>query len=814
MADMTSDKPERYDPAKIEGAIQERWEKTDIYKTREEGEGEKYYALVEFPYPSGDGLHVGHVRSYTAMDAVARKRRMQGYKVLFPMGWDAFGLPTENFAIKTGIHPAIVTKNNTDTYRRQMKSIGFSFDWSREINSTDPKFYRWTQWMFIKFFEAGLAYKAKAFINWCPKDQVGLANEEVVNGACERCGTLVVQREKEQWMIRITAYADKLLNGLKDTDFLPEIKRQQENWIGRKEGIEITYPIEGSDETVTIFTTRPDTNFGATFVALTPGNPLAEKIATPEQAAAVAAYAADALAKKTDTRAAPTTEKTGVFTGAYAINHLTGRKMPIYVSDFVLDGVGTGALVGVPGHDMRDFEFAQKFNLEIIRVVVGADGDTSEITNPSQVQEESGIMVNSGFLDGKDIHEATSLIMDHIESKGWGTRTVSYHLRDWVFSRQRYWGEPIPMIHCEVCGWVPVPDDQLPVTLPDVEKYEPGKDGESPLASIDSWINVPCPKCGAPAKRETDVMPQWAGSSWYFLRYIDPNNDEVFASPEKLMKWMPVDWYNGGMEHVTLHLLYSRFWNQFLYDQGLVPVAEPYVRRTAQGTVLGPDGKKMSKSKGNVINPDSVIASHGADTLRSYEMFMGPFNQAIPWDPKSIEGVYRFLARVYTIAEEKQIASTVENAELVHAAKKAARKVSDDIETMSFNTAISALMVFSNEAAKAEAIPQEAWNIFTRSLAPFAPHLAEHLWDKLGMETSVHLAVWPEISDAEIATDTVAVTVQVSGRTRDTLQVSPTASQGEVETLARASARVQAFLGTENPKRIVYVPGRIINFVL
>ena len=806
--------PARYDPAAIEGKWQRAWEEQGIYAARDESGKPKYYALLEFPYPSGDGLHVGHLRPYTGMDVVARKRRMQGYEVLFPMGWDAFGLPAENYAIKTGVHPAITTRKNIANFKRQMQAAAFSFDWSREVDTTDPAYYRWTQWIFLRFLEHGLAYKARSTINWCPKDKIGLANEEVVGGACERCGTPVVQKEKEQWMLRITAYADKLLAGLAGVDYLPRIKAQQEHWIGRKEGIEITYPIEGRDETVTVFTTRPDTNFGATFVALSPGNPLAAAIATPEQAGAVAAYVAAARAKKADARLAPSTEKTGVFTGAYAINHLTGRRMPVWVSDFVLDGVGTGALVGVPGHDVRDFEFAQAFGIDIVRVVVGEDGDEGPVTRVGQVQEEAGSMVNSGFLDGKDIHAATELMMDHIEEQGWGKRTVAYHLQDWVFSRQRYWGEPIPVISCGACGFVPVPDDQLPVELPPVEEYQPRDDGESPLASVEEWVNVPCPRCGGPAKRETDVMPGWAGSSWYFLRYTDPRNDQVFAAPDKLARWMPVDWYNGGMEHVTLHLLYSRFWHLFMHDLGLVPMSEPYRKRTAHGMIIAPDGRKMSKSLGNVINPDDVIAEYGADTLRTYEMFIGPFDQTTPWNPRSIEGVYRFLSRVHAIAEAGKVSATAQDDALLRAAKRAARKVGDDIETMAFNTAVSALMIFLNEAAKAEAVPQEAWESFLKALAPFAPHLAEELWTRLGREGSIHRAPWPEISEGEVAAETATVAVQVSGKTRGSVTVPAGASQAEVEAAARADARIGALLGAGEPARVIYVPGRIINFVV
>jgi len=800
-----------YEFSSTEPLMRELWEAEGLHVADDRSAKPKYYALFEFPYPSGDGLHVGHLRPYTGMDAIARKRRMQGFEVLFPVGWDAFGLPAENYAIKTGIHPSIVTRQNIANFTRQMKAMGYSFDWDREIDTTDPAYYRWTQWMFIRLFEAGLAYKGTQTINWCPKDRIGLANEEVIGGLCERCGTEVVQKEKAQWIIRITAYADKLLEGLKDLDFLPEIRKQQEHWIGRKEGMEITYAIEGSDEAVTVFTTRPETNFGATFVALAPGNPLALRIAAEGQQAEVGAYVAAMAGKKADARQAPTREKTGVFTGAYARNPLNGERMPIWVSDFVLDGVGTGAVVGVPGHDLRDFEFAQAFGLKVIRVVVGSDGDESPITSAEQVQEEEGRLVNSGFLDGKDIHAGTGTMMDRLEREGWGTRAVSYHLRDWIFSRQRYWGEPIPMIECGSCGWVPVPDDQLPVELPQVERYEPRDDGESPLASIDAWTAADCPKCDGAGRRETDTMPNWAGSSWYFLRYADPDNDQAFASPEKLERWMPVDWYNGGMEHVTLHLLYARFWNLFLHDQGLVPVAEPFRKRTAHGMILAEDGSKMSKSKGNVVNPDAVVQRYGADALRVYECFIGPFDQATTWDPNGLEGTSRFLARAYALSEK---VGEAEDAALLRAAKRAARKVGDDIETMSFNTAVAALMIFVNEATKAESLPREAWELFLKALAPFAPHLADERWRALGNAGSVHQAPWPEIADDEIGTETVRLAVQVGGRTRADVEVAADASQGEAERVARGDAQVARFLEGKEVARVVYVPGRIINFVL
>lgn len=786
------EKPERYDPAAFETRWQQEWERSGVYEAKEVAGKEKFYGLVEFPYPSGDGLHVGHVRSYTAMDTIARKRRMQGYSVIFPMGWDAFGLPTENFAIKTGIHPAIVTKKNTDTFRAQLKRVGFSFDWTREVNTTDPAFYKWTQWMFIRMFEAGLAYKGKAYINWCPVDRVGLANEEVVGGACERCGALVVQVEKEQWMVRITAYAEQLLEGLKDTDFLPEIKAQQENWIGRSAGAEIGFPIEGGR--IDVFTTRPDTLFGVTYLVLAPEHPLVkERMDSFANRDAVAAYVAQA-GMKTERERAIEAGKTGVrLEGLVAKHPVTGSELPVWIADYVLSGYGTGAIMAVPAHDERDAAFAAEHGLPVIEVV-----------------NEEGTLVNSGAFDGRSAADAK----EEIAKAAGGTMRVQYKLRDWVFSRQRYWGEPVPMIRCAAgCGtdgWVPVPEDQLPVVLPEVTEFRPGENGESPLASIADWVDTTCPSCGGAAKRETDVMPQWAGSSWYFLRYVDPNNDEAFASTDKLRYWMPVDWYNGGMEHVTLHLLYSRFWNRFLYDQGLVPFAEPYVKRTAHGMILGEGGKKMSKSKGNVVNPDAVVESHGADALRVYEMFMGPFNQAIAWDTKSIEGSYRFLARAHALAGKVG----GEDAAILRAAKRTAKKVGDDIEAMSFNTAISALMVWVNDATKADAVPQEAWELFLRALAPFAPHLAEELWHRAGHEDSVHLAAWPEVDEADLAEETVRIAVQVGGKSRDDIEVPAGASQEEVVAMARGSERVTRFLEGAEVRKVVYVPGRIINFVV
>src|SRR3989339_414624 len=627
----------KYNHQEIELKWQKRWEESQVFQAQNGGVKKKWYTLVEFPYPSGAGLHVGHVRSYTALDIVSRKKRMEGYNVLYPIGWDAFGLPTENYAIKNKIHPQVATQQNIATFKRQLKALGLSFDWSREVNTTDPAYYKWTQWIFLQFFKKGLAYQKEMPINWCPQCKIGLANEEVVDGKCERCGTESTHKNMKQWMLAITKYADRLIEDLKTVDYLPKIAQQQINWIGKSEGINITYDIEEADEKIEVYTTRPDTNFGATFVVAAPDSDFVTKnLESFPKKEKVEQYVKDTNKKSELERIAEGRKKTGVFTGWSAINNLNGRLMPVYVGDFVLSGVGTGVVVGVPGHDLRDFEFAQAMDLEIIRVVKDSNGDDSEITKPEQVQESAGTMVNSDFLNGMDIHAATEKIKDYMEEKGFGKRIVNFKLRDWIFSRQHYWGEPIPIVHCEKCGAVPVPEDQLPLELPDVKNYEPTDTGESPLAAMTDWVNTKCPVCGAVARRETDTMPNWAGSSWYFLRYCDPKNNAEFASQENLKYFIPVDLYNGGMEHTTLHLLYSRFWHKFLFDCGHVPTSEPYQRRRSHGMVLASDGKKMSKSLGNVVNPDDIIKEYGADTLRLYEMFMGPFDQAVPWSTKSI----------------------------------------------------------------------------------------------------------------------------------------------------------------------------------
>jgi len=806
----------KYNPQKIEKKWQKKWYAGGLFKAQNASKKEKFYVLDEFPYPSGDGLHIGHCRPYIGLDVVARKRRMQGQNVLYPMGWDAFGLPTENYAIKKGVHPSIVTKKNTDNFRKQMKNLGLSFDWSREVNTTDPKYYKWTQWIFIKLFEAGLAYKDKLAINWCPSCKIGLANEEVVGGNCERCGTKVEKKEKEQWLIRITKYADRLINDLAGVDYQQRIKDQQINWIGRSEGINIDYKIKDLDKTISVFTTRPDTNFGATFLVTAPDSKFAkENLESFPEKEGVKKYIKEALAKSDMDRTATDKKKTGVFTGWYALNGLNNKEMPIYVGDFVLGHFGTGCVVGVPGHDVRDFEFAKAMNLEIIRVVVGKDGDASEITQVSQVQEENGTMINSGFLDGKEIHDATKLIMDYIVEKGWGQKIVNYKLRDWVFSRQHYWGEPIPMIHCAKCGWQTAPEKELPVELPKVKKYQPTDTGESPLAAMEKWVNTKCAKCKGVAKRETDTMPNWAGSNWYFLRYTDPQNNKELAGKKALDYWMPVDWYNGGMEHTTLHLLYSRFIFKFLWDIGAVPKQignEPYKKRTSHGIVLAEGGVKMSKSKGNVINPDDVVKQYGADTLRVYEMFMGPFEQMIPWDSKGIVGSRRFLEKIYTLASQKEFAKK-QNDSLASLINKTVKKVGEDIEAMKFNTAISSLMILVNSffEKSSEITKDDVKNLLIIS-SPFAPHMTEELWERVGFKGLCSQQNWPKYQ--EVQDEKIMIMVSVNGKVRDKIEVLSGASQKDVEKMVQESAKIKSWIEGKQIKKVIFVPNKLINIVV
>ena len=799
---------DRYNHLEIEPKWQKFWEEKKLYEAQDNSDKPKYFCLIEFPYPSGAGLHVGHPRSNTALDIIARKRRAEGYNVLYPIGWDAFGLPTENYAIKTGIHPRQATQENIATFKRQLKALGFSFDWSREIDTTDPNYYKWTQWIFLQLFKAGLAYKTKMPINWCLSCKIGLANEEVVNGKCERCGGEVEKRDLEQWMLEITKYADRLLEDLKDVDYLDKIKTQQANWIGRSEGAIVDFVTDQSAGGVTpvlkVFTTRPDTLFGATYMVLAPEHELVDQITTDKQMKAVTKYKKEAAAKTDIERGDVSKEKTGVFTGAYATNPVNNEKIPIWIADYVLMGYGTGAIMAVPAHDERDFEFATKFGLEIREVVSGGD-----ISKEAYVGD--GKLINSDLLDGLSVPDAIKKMNQWLEKNKKGKAAVNYKLRDWVFSRQRYWGEPIPLVECDKCGWVPVKDEQLPVELPEVKKYEPTESGESPLANVDEWVNTTCPECDGPARRETDVMPNWAGSSWYFLRYCDPKNDKQLATSDKLSHWMPVDWYNGGMEHTTLHLLYSRFWNKFLHDQGHVPTSEPYQKRTSHGLVLAEDGRKMSKSFGNVVNPDEIVEQYGADTLRVYLMFMGPFSEAIPWSTTGVVGVRRFLEKVWNLQEK---VSKKENEEVTRLLHKTIKKVTDDIEEMKYNTAVSQMMILVNEIQSADSVSKDTFKKFLVVLAPFAPHLAEEIWQALGHKKSITLEAWPKFDPKLAKDETVELPIQVNGKLRGTIMVAADLDQKEAEKLALAEENVKKFVGENKIKKTVYVPGRLINFVI
>jgi len=761
-----------YDHKSVDSKWQKRWMDAGVFNAKNDSPKEKCYLLVEFPYPSGEGLHVGHPRSYTAIDIVARKKRMEGKNVLFPMGWDAFGLPAENYAIKTGNHPGTFTELNINTFRRQLQSLGFSFDWSREVNTTDPAYYKWTQWMFLEFFKAGLAYKAEMAINWCPKDLCGLANEEVVGGNCERCGTPVEKKLKSQWMIAITKYADRLLADLDTVNYLPKIRKQQEEWIGRSEGAEIDFAIDGSSEKITVFTTRPDTIFGVTYVVLAPEHPLVASIVSDEQRAVIDEYIALVKSKTDIERGDETKAKTGVFTGAYVTNPANDERVPVWIADYVLGHYGTGAVMAVPQHDERDRAFSEAMNLPII--------------------------------------DRPLVSFDEAIEKSHGQKKVQYKLRDWVFSRQRYWGEPIPLVHCEVDGWVAVPIEQLPVVLPIIEKYQPSENGESPLASIDSFVNAKCPQCGGPAKRETDTMPNWAGSSWYFLRYTDAHNDAEFASKEALKQWMPIDIYNGGMEHTTLHLLYSRFWNKFLFDRGHVPTSEPYARRLSHGLIMSEDGTKMSKSKGNVVNPDEIVNEHGADTLRMYEMFMGPFSEPVPWNTNGVIGVRRFLDKAMRMLEK---VSTLEDIAVTKMLHKTIVKITDDIENFGFNTAVAQFMMFVNTVQEKGSITKESLKTFLRVLVPFAPHVANEMWEKLGGEGFVEEQEWPVADLSMLTDDTVELAVQVNGKLRGTIIVAVDEAEETIVSMARADGNVAKYVIGE-PKKVIVVKGKMVNFVV
>lgn len=799
-----------YDYAQIEKKWQDIWDEKQTFAAKDDYSLPKFYGLVEFPYPSGQGLHVGHPRSYTAIDIVCRKKRLEGYNVLYPMGWDAFGLPTENFAIKNHVHPAEVTKKNIANFKRQLKSLGFSFDWSREINTTDPEYYKWTQWIFLQLYKKGLAYKKKMSVNWCTSCKCVLANEEVVNGNCERCGSEVIHKEKSQWMLKITDYAEKLLEGLDEVDFIDRVKTQQRNWIGRSYGTQVKFSTNIGD-TFEVFTTRADTLFGVTYMVMSPEHPLinkwADKITNMDE---VTAYKQEAAKKSDFERTELAKDKTGVkISGVTAINPVNGREVPIFIADYVLISYGTGAIMAVPAHDTRDWEFAKKFGLPIIEVVAGGE----DVQKAPYTECATGKLVNSGFLDGMSVEDAKKAIQEWLTERNLGERKTNYKLRDWVFSRQRYWGEPIPIVHCDKCGYVPVPESELPLVLPNVDSYEPTDNGESPLAKMTDWVNTTCPHCGGPAHRETDTMPQWAGSSWYFLRYCDPHNDKELASPEALKYWTPVDWYNGGMEHTTLHLLYSRFWHKFLYDIGVVPSPEPYAKRTSHGMILGENGEKMSKSRGNVVNPDEIVRDYGADTMRVYEMFIGDFEKAAPWSQSSIKGSKRFLDKVWALSDKLTEGDSYRT-ELESAFHRTIKKVTEDIEGLKMNTAIAALMSLLNDIQGFGSINRAEFKTYLILLNPFAPHMTEELWQQAGFEGMLNEAEWPKYDEAKCADSTVEIAVQVNGKIKARINVAADISAPDAIVAAKADGAVTAAIEGKSIIKELYVPKKLVNIVV
>ena len=801
---------EKYDHKIVEPKWQQAWENAGIFHAENESSKPKYYTLIEFPYPSGQGLHVGHPRSYTALDIVSRKRRMQGYNVLYPIGWDAFGLPTENFAIKNHVHPKDVTKKNVSRFKSQLQALGISFDWSREINTTDPSYYKWTQWIFLQLFKKGLAYKKEMAVNWCTSCKCVLANEEVVNGACERCGSEVVRKVKSQWMLKITAYAERLINDLDLVNYPDRVKAQQKNWIGRSTGAEVDFTTTTGD-TLTVYTTRPDTLFGATYMVISPEHPIIEKLSGVIGNMDEIRKYQEAAARKSDfERTEVAKDKTGVkIDGVEAVNPVNGRQIPIFISDYVLVSYGTGAIMAVPAHDTRDHDFAVKFGLPIIEVVKGGE----DVQKEAFTDCATGIMTNSDYLDGLSVDDAKKKIIEKLEESGKGKAKVNYKLRDWVFSRQRYWGEPIPIIHCPCCGAVPLDESELPLELPEVESYEPTDNGESPLAKMTDWVNTKCPKCGGDAKRETDTMPQWAGSSWYFLRYMDPHNDKALASKEALDYWTPVDWYNGGMEHTTLHLLYSRFWHKFLYDIGVVPTPEPYAKRTSHGMILGENGEKMSKSRGNVVNPDDIVNEYGADTMRLFEMFIGDFENAAPWSSSSIRGCRRLAERFYNLMNIMTDDEGI-RAELEGPVNKTIKKVGDDIEILKFNTAIAALMSLINDITATGSVTKGELKVFTILMSPFAPHIAEEVWSQAGLgEGFVSIAPWPEYDESKCVESTIEIVVQVNGKVRDKIKVAADIDQEGALSQAKASEKVQSFIEGKNIVKEIYVKGKLVNIV-
>ena len=801
---------ESYNFKAIEKKWQDKWEETGAFHAETNSKKPKYYTMIEFPYPSGAGLHVGHPRSYTALDIIARKRRMEGYNVLYPIGWDAFGLPTENFAIKNKVHPKIVTAKNIANFTRQLKMLGFSFDWSREINTTDPSYYKWTQWIFLQLFKHGLAYKQEMPINWCTGCKVGLSNEEVVNGVCERCGSEVVQKRKSQWMLKITEYAQRLIDDLDDVNYLEKIKTQQKNWIGRSEGAEVKFKLSTGDEMI-VYTTRADTLFGATYTVMSPEHPLIEKMKDSiTNYDEVLAYKTEAAKKSEFERTELAKEKTGVkLEGIYAVNPANGAKLPVFISDYVLVTYGTGAIMAVPAHDSRDWDFAKKFNLPIIEVVLGG----------KNVQEEAytdvykGNMVNSEFLNGLPVKEAIPTMIEWLEKQGLGKRKVNFKLRDWVFSRQRYWGEPIPLVHCDKCGWVPIPESELPLELPEIETFEPGENGESPLAKAYDWIETTCPCCGGKAQRETDTMPQWAGSSWYFLRYMDPHNDEALASKEALEYWSPVDWYNGGMEHTTLHLLYSRFWHKFLYDIGVVPTKEPYMKRTSHGMILGENNEKMSKSRGNVVNPDEVIEEFGADAFRTYEMFIGAFDQSTPWSQQGLKGCYKFLERVWNL---QSIVNDEEgySADLEKNINKAIKKVGEDFERMKFNTAIATMMSLVNDFSKKGSVTKGEYKTLITLLNPVAPHMTEELWLTYGNGELLSLQPWPKYDEGKTVDDEIEIVVQINGKIKDKLMIPAGLDKDGTQEAAMNTEKIKGLIEGKNVVKVIAVPSKLVNIVV
>ena len=800
----------KYDHTDMEAKWQKQWEEKGVFHASNDSDKPKYYTLIEFPYPSGQGLHVGHPRSYTALDIVARKRRLMGYNVLYPIGWDAFGLPTENFAIKNHVHPEVVTKKNIARFKQQLQSLGISFDWSREINTTDPSYYKWTQWIFLQLFKHGLAYKKEASVNWCTSCKCVLANEEVVNGVCERCGSEVVRKVKSQWMLKITEYAQRLIDDLDLVDYPDRVKAQQKNWIGRSTGAEVDFDTTLGDK-LTVYTTRPDTLFGATYMVISPEHPMIEKWAGQIQNMDEVRAYQEAAAKKSDfERTEVAKDKTGVkLLGVQAINPVNDREIPIFISDYVLVSYGTGAIMAVPAHDTRDWEFAKKFGLPIIEVVKGGNVQEEAFTDCA-----TGIMVNSGLLDGLSVEEAKVKITKWLTENHRGRAKVNFKLRDWVFSRQRYWGEPIPIVYCEKCGYVPLPESELPLTLPEVDSYEPTENGESPLANMTDWVNTTCPHCGGPAKRETDTMPQWAGSSWYFLRYTDPRNDQALASQQALEYWTPVDWYNGGMEHTTLHLLYSRFWHKFLYDIKVVPTPEPYAKRTSHGMILGENGEKMSKSRGNVVNPDDIVKEYGADTMRLFEMFIGDFEKAAPWSAAGIRGCRRFVERYWNL-QDILVKDGGIRASLETPFHKTIKKVGEDIENLKFNTAIAALMSLINDIYDSGSITPEELKVFTILLNPFAPHVTEEVWslNKLG-EEMVCQQQWPAYDENKCKDETIEIVVQVNGKVRGKLSMPADVAKDAAVAAAKADEKICAAIGGKTILKEIYVPGKLVNLVV